>query len=109
MEKHPVMTILEAHVVPDNWAIIEQGYQAAKSARSSHLLASYLIQSTIDPNLWRIVTVWDSHEGLEAMRRESETAREVQVFRATGEEPQLETFEIVNRIEGRGTGSQTQP
>ncbi|MCL5256586.1 MAG: MFS transporter [Chloroflexi bacterium] len=99
MEKHPVMTILEAHIVPDNWEILERGYQAAKHERSSHLVESYLVQSTSDPNLWRIITIWDSHEGLEETRRESETPRGVQMFQATGEEPQLELFEIINRIE----------
>jgi heme-degrading monooxygenase HmoA len=93
-----VMTILEAHVTKGNWAALEQAFQLAAQERDPGLVQSFLSHSTKDADLWRILTVWESREALDAMRRSNETPRGVLIFRSAKAEPSLSIFEIVQQI-----------
>jgi heme-degrading monooxygenase HmoA len=93
-----VMTILEAHVSKENWAALEQAYQEATQHRAAGLVQSFLIHSSKDADLWRILTVWSSQEALDEMRRSGETPRGVLIFRSANAEPVLSIFEIVQQI-----------
>ena len=45
--------------------------------------------------MWRILTVWENREALDAMRSSGETPRGVLMFRSAKAEPALSVFEIV--------------
>lgn len=93
-----VMTILEAQVSIENWAALKQAYQEASRHQDAGLMQSFLIQSTKSLDLWRILTVWESREALDAMRQSGETPRGVLIFRDAHAEPMLAVFEVVQQI-----------
>jgi quinol monooxygenase YgiN len=94
-----VMTILEARVSPAKWAALEQAYQEGAQHRDAGLVQSFLIQSSKEDNLWRILTIWSSRQALDAMRSTGETPRGILIFRAAGAEPVLSIFTIAQQID----------
>ena len=81
-----VMTILEAHVAPEQWSALEQTYQQARGDLPSQMVATFLVHSVAEPLVWRGISVWHSREALDEYRR-SAAVPGVQVFRAVGAEP----------------------
>jgi hypothetical protein len=93
-----VLTILEGQVLPDRQAELREAYSsAAQGAFPPGLLRSTLLQATGDRTLWRIETLWESRETLEAMRGAG-TPRGVQIFRAAGAEPTLTVFDVLGEL-----------
>jgi heme-degrading monooxygenase HmoA len=93
-----VMTILEGHVSNENWSALEQAYQKGSEQQEPGLVKSYLIHSTKDPNLWRILTIWQSRAALAEVRKSVETPLGVLMFRSAHSEPMLSVFDIVQQI-----------
>jgi hypothetical protein len=90
-----VMTILEAHVVAEQWDALRSSYEArARLPDSGAIVESFLIQGTEDRGTWRIVTVWRDQEALDAMRGSGETPAGVLIFRDADAEPRLTIFTI---------------
>jgi heme-degrading monooxygenase HmoA len=94
-----VMTILEGRVSKDNWSVLEQAYQEGSHIQEPGLVQSFLIHSTREADLWRILTLWSSRDALEAMRKSNETPRGVLMFRKANTEPQLSIFDVVQEID----------
>ena len=93
-----VMTILEGRVEKENWFRLEQAYQEGSRHQEAGLVQSFLIHSSKETDLWRIVTLWSSREALDAMRQSNETPRGILIFRQAQAEPQLSIFDVVNQI-----------
>ena len=93
-----LMTILEARVLQDNWSALEDAFQLASQYKDAGLVQSFLVHSAREDDLWRIMTVWESREALNAMRATGETPRGVQIFRSANAETALSIFEIVGQI-----------
>lgn len=90
------MTILEAHVAPENAAVLEQTFKQETGRLDAGIVQTFLLHASHDPTLWRIATVWSSRQALAAMRQSGETPRGVVMFRAAGAEPALSIFEVVS-------------
>ena len=90
-----VITILEAHVAPDNAARLEAAYHHGIAQLDAGITETFLVRGASDATLWRIVTVWESRAALEAMRQSGEPPRGVVMFRAAEAEPVLSVFEVV--------------
>jgi heme-degrading monooxygenase HmoA len=97
-----VMTILEARVTIENWPALEQAFQQGAQYHDAGLEQSFLIHGIKDPDLWRILTVWESREALDKMRSSGETPRGVLMFRSANAEPTLSIFEISHHISQLG-------
>ena len=95
-----VMTILEGHVAPEKAAALEQAYRAGTQSLPPQIVQTFLIHSTAEPRLWRILTVWRSREALDEYRRSRETPGGVLMFRAAGAEPALSIFDVVAQAAG---------
>jgi len=93
-----LMTILEARVLQDNWAALEEAFRQASQYQDAGLVQTFLVHSVREDDLWRIMTIWESREALNAMRATGETPRGVQVFRSANAEPTLSIFEIVGQL-----------
>jgi hypothetical protein len=89
-----VMTILEAHVHPEKWAVLEEAYSEGAAVLPPPIAQTFLVQSADDPTMWRITTLWRSREGLEEYRQSVETPAGVLMFRAAGGEPILSIFDV---------------
>jgi hypothetical protein len=93
-----VMTILEARVSKENWAALEQAYKQGAQERDAGLEQSFLVHSSKESGLWRIITVWRSWEALDQMRSSGETPKGVLMFRSARAEPVLSIFEVVHHL-----------
>ncbi|MCG3210831.1 MAG: hypothetical protein FOGNACKC_04466 [Anaerolineae bacterium] len=89
-----VITILEAQVAPDKWAVLETAYQSAIEKLDRGIVETFLIQSATTSEIWRIITVWRSREALEEIRKSGETPRGILIFRSAGAEPALSVFGV---------------
>jgi hypothetical protein len=89
-----VMSVLEAQVVPEQWAALQQSYETRARVLPPQIVESFLVQSATDSTLWRILTVWRSREALEQMRQSGETPTGVLIFRDAGAEPSLTIFSV---------------
>jgi hypothetical protein len=93
-----VLTVLEAHVLPARQADLQSAYRsAAQDAFPAGLVRSSLLQATGDRTLWRIETLWESRQVLDAMRGTG-TPRGVQIFRAAGAEPTLTVLDVQDEL-----------
>lgn len=90
-----VMTILEANVPSDKWVALQDAYKSGLQNLDPGLTQTFLVHNTADSTLWRIVTIWESREALNAMRESKQTPRGVLMFRAAGAEPVLSVFDVV--------------
>ncbi len=88
-----VLTILEAQVKPEYWEKLESIYKEKTRNVPQEIVQTYLVQSSSDRSIWRILTFWLSREALEAMRKAS-TPEGVLMFRSVSAEPALSVFEV---------------
>ncbi len=93
-----VMTILEARVAREDWDALRQAYQEAAQFKDAGLVQSFLVNNVKDAELWRIMTVWQSQEALDAMRSSGETPRGILIFRRAHAEPTLSIFKVDQQI-----------
>lgn len=90
-----VMTVLEATVDHQNWETLESVFASEVKILDPGIVQTFLAQSKSEPTLWRIMTVWESQEALNAMRQSGETPRGIVMFRAANAEPKLSVFDVV--------------
>jgi hypothetical protein len=57
-----VLVTMEARVPKEQWEALERAYGHAMKHRPDEILLSLLAHDTHDPSMWRISTVWESHE-----------------------------------------------
>ena len=90
-----VLTILEAHVYPRQWATLQEAYKTGIKQLDPGIVGTYLIQKANDAEVWQILTIWSDQEALDAMRKSGQTPRGVQMFRSAGAQPELEIQKVV--------------
>jgi hypothetical protein len=90
-----VLTILEAQVAAEKAHLLEEAYNQGIKRLDAGITQTLLLRSSKDPSLWRIVTIWQSREALDAMRRIGDTPRGVLMFRAADAEPSLSVYDIL--------------
>jgi len=91
-----VMTILEAHVARDRVEDLERAWREVAVALPPGLVESFLVHDARDETLYRIATIWASHEVLEEMRSAVEKPKGVQMFEAAGATPTLWVLDVVH-------------
>ncbi|OGE85906.1 MAG: hypothetical protein A3J48_01035 [Candidatus Doudnabacteria bacterium RIFCSPHIGHO2_02_FULL_46_11] len=92
-----IITILEALVEPKNWELLQQSYSKVdKNDLPSAALNSFLVQDQSTPNLWKIVTIWQSRTDLDKYRKSVEAPAWIIVFRNAQSEPKLQITEIID-------------
>jgi len=89
-----VMSVLEARVAPEQWETLRAAYGNRASVLPPGIVESFLVQSSMDPESWRIMTIWRSREDLAAMRQSEGTPTGVLIFRDAGAEPTLTVFAV---------------
>jgi Antibiotic biosynthesis monooxygenase len=89
-----VMSVLEARVSPEQWETLRAAYGNRASVLPPGIVESFLVQSSMDPESWRIMTIWRSREDLAAMRQPGGTPTGVLIFRDAGAEPTHTAFAV---------------
>jgi hypothetical protein len=90
-----VMTVLEAHVVTEQWEVLRQIFTEHSSTIPPQMVQSLIVQSAADPTLWQIISIWHNREALQEYRRSVETPNGILMFRSAGAEPTLTIFDVV--------------
>ena len=90
-----VITVLEARVPTDRLADVETLFRQGMADLPPEIVESYLAKDIRDASLYRLNTVWRSHQALEAMRTSGLKPKGVQMFEAVGANPTLSIFEVV--------------
>ncbi len=93
-----VMTILEGQVAPEKWAALEQAFHEGIKQLDAGIIQTFLLHSSADSPVWRIITIWRSRDALNAMRQSGGTPRGVLMFRAANAEPTLSIFDVVDQV-----------
>jgi hypothetical protein len=93
------LVTMEAHVAPELEEQLRRAYDHVMSHRPSGVVQSMLTRAVDDRTLWRIYTIWESHETLEGhytSSLESDTLMpSVHVFHLVGIEPTGVGSEII--------------
>jgi len=98
-----VLTVLEAHLSPEQAPALQAAYAKAGSGPlPPGLVRTELAHDLQDPTRWRIQTWWASREALEEMRRSAGTPAGILMFRAAGAEPTISVFDIVDALPKAG-------
>lgn len=84
-----VITMLEATVSPEQVHNLQTEFKQAIQEWEAGIVETFLAQDMRDPATWRVITVWQSREALDAMRATGRTPRGVLMFRAAQAEPSL--------------------
>jgi hypothetical protein len=93
-----ILTVLEGRISPDRQDDLKAAYRAAADGPFPRgLVRSTLLREAADPSVWRIATLWESAEALQAMRGTG-TPRGVQIFRAAGAEPSTSFMDVVDAL-----------
>lgn len=93
-----VLTQLEGTVTPELWDALKQAYRAEMNhPLPPYILQTYLVQDSVNSEIWRILTVWHSRQALMDYRASVETPSGVLMFRAAGTEPALTIFDVIDR------------
>ncbi len=96
-----VLTVLEARVAPERADELQAAYRGLASRLPLGLVRSDLLRAVDDPTLWRVHSLWESREALDAMRAKG-TPSGVLMFRAVGAEPVLTIFRVAEQLVPRG-------
>ena len=93
-----VVTVLQASVPAERQGELQAAYRAAADdGFPPGLIRSVLLQDANDRTLWRIQTLWESRQHLDAMRGKG-TPRGLLIFRAAGAEPTVTILEAVDEL-----------
>src|SRR5687768_3985673 len=94
-----IVTILEANLEPGRESDLEAAYAhaIASDSRPAGLVRSELLRDAFDPTRWRIQTLWQSRQALEAMRGTG-TPAGILMFRSAGAEPTTSIFDVVDDL-----------
>ncbi|MES2014366.1 MAG: antibiotic biosynthesis monooxygenase [Patescibacteria group bacterium] len=92
-----ILSIVEGKVTKDKWSLLKDAYERVdKNSLPNSLLGSDLVQDVNEPEIWRIVTVWENIEAMSTYRKSVETPAWILVFKEVGVEPRLVVNEIVS-------------
>lgn len=88
------MTVLEANVKESAWVKLIATYKSMIKELPPEIISTYLTQNQTDKTIWRIITIWNSQEALDAMRSSGQTPTGVVIFNKVGANPILSIFDI---------------
>ena len=90
-----VLVIMEAQVPQGKWGDLKNAFAHALKNRLDGVISSLLTQDIHDRNLWRISTIWESHEIAMARYDADETMPSMYAFHLIGIVPDIIITDIV--------------
>jgi len=88
------ITILRGHLAQEHWVRLQQQYEKLVHSLPDGMLDTYLVQSSEQPTLWEILTIWQSEEAYEKGRAQKKTEACELLFCDVGEAPERQTFRV---------------
>ena len=96
-----VFTVLEGRVKPEHWQKLRDKYAEGTKQLPAMIRETFLLQDANDREIWRIMTVWESREALQAYRESVPVPEGILWFRAVDCEPSM-SLSFVENYAGKG-------
>ena len=93
-----VLVILEAPVTEDRWNDFQRAFHHAMKNRPKEVIASYLTHDIQDTNMWRITTLWVSHEAAMALYNAGATMPSMHAFHLVGVIPEISISDVLDHV-----------
>jgi len=90
-----VLVIVEAQVPQDKWEALRNAFAQAMKNRLDGIISSHLTQDIHERNLWRISTIWESHETAMSHYESGATMPSMHAFHLIGIVPDMIITDIV--------------
>ena len=90
-------TILSGRVSEENWRLLEKSYERAIKTAPKDVLSSMLIQCYTEPQLWQIITTWDSEEAFSNAQEYKISNTCVDLFCSAGSTPHRNEYHVFGR------------
>jgi hypothetical protein len=100
-----VISVLEANVPTDKWEELKISFRNATRLLLPQMKETLLVQSTIEPLYWKIVTVWHSTQQIHRIQETIQQSGVVEIFRMIGIEPRQGLFEVIMNARESDLGS----
>jgi heme-degrading monooxygenase HmoA len=92
-----LITMVEGSVAPDRQEVFRATWtHVTEGELPPGFVRTFLLRSG---ESWRIETVWESREALDAMRATTDTPASISVFRAAGVEPSVAVWDVEDHID----------
>ena len=91
------VTILSGRVSEENWRFLEKSYERAIKTTPKGVLSSMLIQCHTEPQLWQIITTWDSEEAFSNAQEYKISNTCVDLFCNAGSTPHRNEYHVFGR------------
>ena len=92
-----VVTTVDGDVAPENVeGLLSKWAEVTGGPKPPGWLRAYLLRAG---EAWRIESIWESREAIDAMRASGETPGAIRVFAAANAEPKLTIFEVEDTVE----------
>ena len=91
------ISILSGRVKEENWRILEKSFEYAIKHPPQGIKSSMLIQCQVEPNLWQIITTWESSEEFEKAKELKLTNTCFELFCNAGSTPHRNDFRVLGK------------
>jgi hypothetical protein len=92
------LVILEAPVPEERWTDFRRAFRHAMKKRPEAVVTSFLTHDTQDTKIWRIVTVWTSHEEAMALYDAGSTMPSMYAFHLVGITPAISISDVQDHL-----------
>jgi len=90
-----IVTMLQAQVAEERSSQLTEAFNEGSRSLPPPIRESFLIHES-GTNTWRVFTVWESRDALDAYRQSVDTPGGVLMFRSVGAEPNLSIHEVAS-------------
>jgi quinol monooxygenase YgiN len=90
------LVTMEARVAPELQERLIRAFDHVKNRRPPGVIQSMLIRDAHDPAIWRVVTIWESHDALEAHYQSGALMPSAYIFQLIEQTPVSVASEIVS-------------
>ncbi len=93
-----VLVIMEAHVPEDQWDTLQRAYAHAMKHRPDGIVSSLLAHDIHDTGVWRVSTLWVSHEAAMTLYDSGATMPSMYAFHLLGIVPDISISDVEDQV-----------
>jgi hypothetical protein len=91
--------MVKGKIADEDINTFEEAYDAIKKETTPEgLIASYLLKDMIDPNIYKVETVWANPEILKKIMEEGSASADIKLFEQFDTDPTVEIYEVRNNF-----------
>ncbi len=94
------LVVMKAEVPREQWEALTRAFDQIMENRPTTIVESFLAQDKLDPTLWRIMTIWESQDALDAYSASHAYLPDAQVFQLVGVTPVTMVSELFGYVQG---------